>query len=522
MIDMEGVESLADVPRRQAERRGQAIAIKDGEYETTYAELDAFTNRVADRLLVEGLKPGDRIAILSKNCDFFYEILFGALKARVTLAGVNFRLAPPEVGYIIEDSEAKVLFVGQDFYDLAEKALAGVAKKPKLIALDGERPGYTYYEAWRAEGAAIDPYLPIRPDDVALQLYTSGTTGHPKGVEITSDNMMCVFRMAHNVGGFHYDEHESVINAMPQFHVAGSNIGLVSLASGSRLVILRDLIPAQVLDLLQREKINHAFFVPAVILMLMQAPEMAGADLSNMRTVSYGASPIAEELLVKARARFGCDFLQFYGMTETCGAGTFLPPEAHDPALNKLRSCGKPWPGVEVKVVDDKGQEVAPGQVGEIVIKAPVVMKGYWKRPDATAEAVKDGWMHTGDAAYMDEDGYFFIYDRVKDMIVSGGENIYPAEVENAIFSHPDVADVAVIGVPDDKWGESVKAIVIVKPGSEQNAESIIAHTRERLAGYKCPKTVDFVEAIPRNASGKILRRELRKPFWEGHGRMVG
>ncbi|NWG54148.1 MAG: long-chain-fatty-acid--CoA ligase [Hydrogenophilaceae bacterium] len=522
MIDLTGVAALADVARRQAERRPHALALKDGGYETTYAQLDAHSNRVADRMLVEGLKPGDRVAVLSKNCDFFYEIWFGAMKARAALAGVNFRLAPPEIAYIIDDSEAKLLFVGEDFYALAEAALAQMKTRPKLIALDGERPGYVWYESWRAQGSAIDPMLKGADDDVVLQLYTSGTTGHPKGVEISNANMIAVLSLAHGVAGFNYAADDNVINAMPQFHVAGTNIGIVALASGARLHILRDLIPAQIIAMIEREKINHAFFVPAVILMLMQAPEMAAADLSSVRTVSYGASPIAEDLLIRARDRFKCSFLQFYGMTETCGAGTHLPPEAHDPARNKLRSCGIPWPGVDVKVVDANGNECKTGEVGEIVIKAPIVMKGYWKRPDATAEAVKDGWMHTGDAAYKDEEGYFFIYDRVKDMIVSGGENIYPAEVENAIFSHPDVADVAVIGVPDDKWGESVKAIVILKPGAAADPDSIIAHTRERLAGYKVPKTVDFVDAIPRNASGKILRRELRKPYWEGRGRMVG
>ncbi|MGE0045308.1 MAG: AMP-binding protein, partial [Hyphomonadaceae bacterium] len=301
-----------------------------------------------------------------------------------------------------------------------------------------------------------------------------------------------------------------------------TNVGFVSLASGSRTVILRDLIPGTVLTLIGAEKINHAFFVPAVIMMLMQAPEMETADLSSMRGVGYGASPISEDLLRRARERFGCDFLQFYGMTETNGAGTYLPPEDHDPAKNRLRSCGIAWPGVEVKVVDANFNETPAGEVGEVVIRAPIVMKGYYNKPEATAEAIHDGWMKTGDAAYRDQDGYFFIYDRVKDMIVTGGENVYPAEVENAVFGHPDVADVAVIGVPDDRWGECVKAIVVLKPGASPDAESIIAYARERVANYKVPKSVDFIETIPRNASGKILRRELRVPYWEGRQRMVG
>jgi acyl-CoA synthetase (AMP-forming)/AMP-acid ligase II len=254
--------------------------------------------------------------------------------------------------------------------------------------------------------------------------------------------------------------------------------------------------------------------------MLMQAPEIANADLSNMKTVSYGASPIAEELLQRARARFGCAFVQLYGMTETGGAGTYLPDDAHEGG--KLRSCGKAWPGVEVKVVNAEGGEGAVGEVGEIVIRAPLLMRGYWKQPDASAEALRGGWMHTGDAAYQDAEGYFYIYDRVKDMIVTGGENVYPAEVENTIFGHPLVQDVAVIGVPDTQWGEAVKALVVLKPDAAPDADSIIAWARERIAGYKTPKSVDFIAAVPRNPSGKILRRELRKPYWDNQQRMVG
>jgi len=293
------------------------------------------------------------------------------------------------------------------------------------------------------------------------------------------------------------------------------------MASGAATAIVRDIAPAAVLELIAREKVNHAFLAPAIILMLMTAPEMAAADLTSMKTLAYGASPIAEDLLVKAKARFRCKFVQFYGMTETTGAGTLLDDDSHDPARGKLRSCGKAWSGLELKIVDGGGREVARGEVGEVVIRAPIVMRGYWNQPEATAVATREGWMHTGDAAYMDAEGYVFIYDRVKDMIVTGGENVYPAEVENAIFGHPDVADVAVIGVPDEKWGETVKAIVVPRPGAAVDAESVIGWARQRIAGYKAPKSVDFVAAIPRNITGKILRRELRKPYWEGRDRLV-
>jgi acyl-CoA synthetase (AMP-forming)/AMP-acid ligase II len=521
MIDLDGIRHLADVPRRQARLMPHATAsICDGRV-TTFAELDRRASQVARQLIAAGVSPGDRIAVLGKNTDCFFEILYGAAKARATLAPINFRLAPPEIAYILADCEAEIVFVGQEFLDLAGKAVAAMAKKPAIVALDGPTPGLAHYAAWRDEGLPQDPYLVADAQDEVLQLYTSGTTGHPKGVMLSNANYLAFLDLAGRVEGFRYGAGESVMNAMPQFHVAGANVGIIAHASGASAVVVRDLVPAAVLDLIARHRIAHTFFVPAVILMLMAAPEMATADLTSLHTVAYGASPIAEDLLVRAQARFGCRFLQLYGMTETTGAGTVLPPEAHDPALGKLRACGQPWPGIEVRVVDAEGRDVADGAVGEIVIRSGVVMKGYWKNPKATAETIRNGWLHTGDAAYRDGDGYIFIYDRVKDMIVTGGENVYPAEVENAIFGAPGVADVAVIGVPDDQWGETVKAIVVAKPDAEKNPEAIIAWARERIAGYKAPKSVDFVDAIPRNASGKILRRELRKPYWEGRTRMV-
>ena len=522
MLDLAKVRGLADVARVQAKSYGERTAFIFEDRRVSFNAMDAATNRLAQRLRQEGVAPQDRVAVLAKNSDVFYELWFGAMKARVCLAPVNFRLAPPEIAYILKDARAKILFVGADFYDLAEKAVAELDPKPRIISLDGPRGDWSDYGAWRDQAEAVDPNLDLPADDDVIQLYTSGTTGNPKGVQLSNANYLAFLRLAEHVAGFDYRDDETVLNAMPLFHVGGANPGLAGYAAGSTVLILKDIVLVPLLDLIAREKVNHAFLVPAVILMLINTPEIARADLSSMRTVAYGASPIAQETLQRAQKLFGCDFLQFYGMTETVGAGTYLPPEGHDPARRKLRSCGIPWPGIAVKVVDAHENEVPQGEVGEIVIKAPIVMKGYWNNPEATAEAVRDGWMHTGDAAYQDADGYFFIYDRVKDMIVTGGENVYPAEVENAVFGHPAVADVAVIGVPDDKWGEAVKAIVVLKPGAAADAASIIAWAREKVATYKAPRSVDFVETIPRNPSGKVLRRELRKPFWEGRERMVG
>jgi fatty-acyl-CoA synthase len=309
---------------------------------------------------------------------------------------------------------------------------------------------------------------------------------------------------------------------MPLFHIAGVNVGVIGLCAGSKVTVLPDVDPGEILRLLDEEKISVLFMVPAVILFVMQHPNLSATDLSSVRQVIYGASPIAEELLVQASKAFKCEFMQVYGLTETTGCATHLPPEDHDPARGKLRSCGKPNTGIEIRIVGEDGKDLPVGEVGEIIMRGASNMKGYWNNPDATNDAIRNEFFYTGDAGFVDDEGYVFIHDRVKDMIVSGGENVYPAEVENALFAHPQIADVAVIGVPDERWGEAVKACVVLEAGVELAGQEIIDWARERIAGYKLPKSVDFVEALPRNPSGKILRRELREPYWEGQERRVG
>lgn len=521
MFELESLQSLADITRDQARRRPAAIAMVFEERETRFDELDEHASRVANALIALGVKPDARIAYLGKNSDLFFQLLFGAFKAGVVVVSANWRLAVPELTYIMNDARCEALFVGREYSELVDALRAECPGLQAVVAMDGDLPAWPSFADWRDAAPARDPLLPIGLDADVIQLYTSGTTGHPKGVQLTTANYLAFFAAAAGAEWADFEAGEVTLACMPVFHVAGVNLGVIAVAQGATTIVMKEVDPGRILELIPRHGINNAFFVPAVMLFLLQHPKVHETDFSSLRRLYYGASPIAEDLLLKAREVFGCKFFQLYGLTETVGAATCLTDAAHDPALGKLRACGKPYPGISIRVIDDKGADVPTGDVGEVAISSGVVMKGYWGRPEATAEAIRDGWFRTGDAGYLDSDGYLFIHDRVKDMIVSGGENIYPAEVENAVFGHPDVADVAVIGVPDDQWGESVKAIVVRKPGSEVTAENLIAFARTRIANFKAPKSVDFVAALPRNPSGKILRRELREPFWKDRVRRV-
>ncbi|MBV9990501.1 MAG: long-chain-fatty-acid--CoA ligase [Alphaproteobacteria bacterium] len=522
MFDFSRLESVADISRVHAAERPGAVALDFNDRQTTYAQLDERASRVAQGLIALDQKPGARVGYLGKNCDRFFEVLLGTFKARAVTVGVNWRLAPPEIAYVLNDAGCEVIFVGREYTATIEKILPDCPRLKTVIAMDGEHGTASAYEAWRDAHEAADPMLPIAPEDDVIQLYTSGTTGHPKGVQLTNANYLSVFACLGNAPIGQYAPDDVVLIAMPFFHVAGVNIGLLTLAQGAHGVVLGETDPGEILRLIGAKKVSYAFLVPALILFVMQHPKAATTDFSSMKNISYGASPISDEVLLRAKAMFGCGFLQVYGLTETTGGGTFLLPEDHDPARGKLRSCGRPAPGHEIRVVGADGKPVAAGEVGEIQIRSGNVMKGYWNKREATAKAVcPQRWFSTGDAGFFDAEGYLYIHDRVKDMIVSGGENIYPAEVENAIMGHPAVADVAVIGVPDERWGEAVKAIVVKKPGVDAVPAEIIAYARERIAGYKLPKTVDFIDALPRNPSGKVLRKDLRAPYWEGRARQV-
>ena len=510
---------LADIVRRHGAQQPDAPAIVYEGRKTTYAHLDRAASQVANALIANGIKPQTRVAHLDKSSDLFFELLFGVAKANAVMVSVNWRLAPPEVLHIINDAEAEMLFVGEEYFPVIEKIRGELKTVQKVVAF-GRHPEWESFEAWRDRKPATDPHLPTRPTDTAVQFYTSGTTGLPKGAELTNENFGALLPLW--TATWLLGPGVPNLVCLPMFHIGGAGWGIAGLFAGATNHVVREFVPAQILETIQRERLQVMLLVPAMVLFLLQAPQIRETDLKSLRLIVYGAAPMPVELLKQAIAVFPCGFQQDYGLTETTGAITLLPPEDHDPNdPKKLLSCGYAQKGVELRIVGDDGADKPTGEVGEIAVRSAQVMRGYWKLPEATARAIQGDWFLTGDAGYLDAEGYLYIFDRVKDMIVSGGENIYPAEVESALFGHPAVADVAVIGVPDERWGEAVKAVVVRKPGAAVTPGALIDWARERIAGYKLPKSVDFVEALPRNPTGKILKRELRKPYWGERQRQV-
>ena len=497
--------------------RPQAVAMREEGRVQSWAELEANTAQIAAALQSAGLKKGDRIAWLGKNSDLYYTVFFAAARLGVVMVPVGWRLAPPEWAFIINDTKARLLFTGPGF-EAAGAALA--SQLPHVERIFGAEEARGWIAA--TTPAAFDR---AGPDDAVLQLYTSGTTGNPKGVILSNANLFGLRRASLDsaLPWTRWDEDEVVMVAMPCAHIGGTGLGVMALAAGREALVIAEFSPDAVFDAVEHGGVTRFFIVPAALQLLLLHPRCATIDYSRVKYILYGASPIPLDLLRECITMFGAEFIQAYGMTETTGTIVMLPPEDHDPAGNeRMRSAGKALPGVELRIVDGDGNDLAVGEVGELITRSSNNMAGYWNLPEATAKTMTaDGWVYTGDAGYLDADGYLFIHDRVKDMIITGGENVYPAEVESAIYGHPAVQEVAVIGVPDKKWGEAVKAVCVPKPGAAIDEADIIGWTRERIAGFKVPKSVDVIAALPRNPSGKILRKDLRAPYWEGYARQV-
>ncbi|GLS98828.1 acyl-CoA synthetase [Sphingobium jiangsuense] len=502
---------LAERIRDHARTRPDAIALIFEGRETGYGAFDRNASRVANALIAAGCRPGDRVAYLGKNRDIYFEYWIGAVKAGLVTVPVNWRLAPPEVAYILNDCRPRVILCEPEFLD----RVTGIDALILVTDPAGDHPVFT---PWRDAQPDADPHRDAGYDGAVLQLYTSGTTGNPKGAMLSNRSLLGVRASvpAEELPEWYRWSAEDVsLIAMPVFHISGSGWGVWTLQHGARGIVVREFDPERVLDLLVAHHITKIMLVPTALRILCDHPAAAETDFSFLKTICYGGSAIPLDLLRQAIAVIGCGFAQMYGMTETAGTIVGLPPEDHDPEGSpRMRGIGIPLPGVRVRIVDAEGRDLPAGEVGEIVVASQANMIGYFDRPEATAETVDaEGWLRTGDAGWMDADGYLYLADRIKDMIITGGENVYPAEVENALYSHPDVADVAVIGVPDPKWGEAVKAIVVPAAGASPDPAALIAWARERIAAYKAPKTVDFRADLPRNPSGKVLRRLLREDY---------
>lgn len=491
----------------------------------TFAELAGRVAKLAGALRGLGMKAGDRVGMLSLNSDRYLEYYLAVYWAGGAVNPANIRWSPAEIAYSLDDCETAILIVDDTFQAMAQ-GLKDRCKSLKVLihAGDGEPPiGMLSYEALIADATPVeDAYR--SGSDLAGVFYTGGTTGFPKGVMLSHSNLAsnCLTVLANGVVA-----PDSVgLHAAPMFHLADGAFMNALLAAGATHVMIPSFTPVGVLEVIQGEQITASLLVPTMIQMLVDHPEIGRYKLDSLNCVLYGASPISEAVIDRAmKALPSAGFCQAYGMTELSPIATLLLPQYHlneQRALGKLRSAGTACTLAEVRIVDAEGKEVPRGEVGEVAVRGPGVMLGYWNKPAETAAAVRNGWMHTGDGGRMDDEGFVFIVDRIKDMIVTGGENVYSIEVENAALKHPAVAMCAVIGIPDEQWGERVHAAVVLKPGTQATPDNIIEHCKTLIANYKCPRSVAFLEALPLSGAGKILKTKLREPFWREQQRSVG
>jgi acyl-CoA synthetase (AMP-forming)/AMP-acid ligase II len=506
-----------------AEHPDREFAWQDGR-RLSYQEAASASWRLARGLVERGLAAGDRVAVLSKNSIEMVLLYFAAARAGVVPVPLNHRLAPPEWRYIVDDAKARVWFAGAEYAEAVDGLRGALPSVERFVALDGAgREGWEDHRDWSSASPDAGPERNVRPTDDVYQMYTSGTTGRPKGAVLT--HRAVVANAAQIARACDGQPGERSLVVAPLFHAAAVPSTFAPVSWGGSLVILDRFDPAEVVRLLDQERIGFAVLVPAALQACLAVPGAAERRYAQLRLVYYGSSPIAEVTLQRAIAAFKCGFVQSYGMTEAVQSLTFLTPAEHRRALagdaRLLLSAGRPAEDTQIRIVDAADATLPAGEVGEVVARGPQLMRGYWNLPEATAETLRNGWLHTGDAGVLDAEGYLSIRDRVKDLIVSGGENVYPREVEDVLAEHPAVQEVAVIGVPDRRWGETVKAVVAPCQGTEPTTEELIAFCRTRLGGFKLPRSVDFVEALPRNAAGKVLKRQLRERYWAGHERSV-
>ncbi|HWS76084.1 MAG TPA: long-chain-fatty-acid--CoA ligase [Quisquiliibacterium sp.] len=511
--------SLSQALWRADRLHGQAVAIVDGQRRLTWRELSERAARLAGALRGLGMATGDRVAILSNNSHRYLEIYFGVPWGGGVFVPLNFRLAVPELVSILDDAGADILVVDDAHLEVAARIAGKRPMRCVIHAGDGPAPaGMLSFDGLIAASAPA-PDAGRCGDEIAALFYTSGSTGRPKGVMHTHANL--IFSAVAYAAAIGLDEQTIALISGPLFHVGAAGLCVPAMVSGGRVVVLSKFEPGEVLRLIEEQKATVMSCVPTMLRMVVDHPDAGTRDLSSFQTLLYGAAPMPEELVRDARRLMPATrFTHCYGMTESTASVSVLPSRYVMPShreLGKWRSAGRAVLGTDLAIVDGDDRVVAPGVHGEIVVRGPLVMKGYWNQPELTATTLRKGWLHTGDLGYMDEDGFVYIVDRLKDMIITGGENVYSAEVEAAIYSHPGVAQCAVIGIPHERWGEAVHAIVSPSPGAVLDPDAIIAHCRTLIAAYKCPRSVEVrTEPLPLSGANKISKPALRAPWWEG------
>ena len=496
-------------------------AVVDGETRYTYGEVGQRIRRLACGLLGLGLPSGAHIAILANNSHRYFETYFAAHYAGMPLAPLNIRLSAEELSFIMRDGEIRALLVGPEYLELLSQFREALPELAHVIVLDeaAAEGDQTYESLITGSEPVAQPAREWAEDDLINLCYTGGTTGLPKGVMLSQRNV--VANAEHVQMTFGFDEDDVWIHVAPLFHLADAWACFVMTMVGAKQVYVPGFSPDGFLDAVQSEGVTATILVPTMVNFVVNHPQVGDYDVSSLRVIMFGASPMAVDRIQAAKAIFGPILCQAYGMTETAPLLTAQRLEWLDyetaEGVERLASCGREVMGVRLRLVDADGGEVPRGGVGEIVARGPNVMQGYWKRPEETAVALREGWMHTGDIARLDDEGFYFIVDRAKDMIISGGENIFTTEVENALYEHPAVLEAAVIGIPDERWGEAVHAVVVPRPDQKATEAELIEFCHTKIAGYKCPKSVTVSsEPLPKSGPGKILKTELRKPFWAG------
>ncbi len=513
--------TIGDICRKSALSWPDRTAVVFEEDRLTYRQLDERVNRLANALMAKGIGKNDRLTVLAENTHKYLEIYFAASKIGVSVTPLNFRLSDSEITLIVNDSESTIFFAA-DGYESRAAALRDECKAIRSwITLDNPTAGFLFYEDLLADASPEDVRQDPDPEEMAILMYTGGTTGLPKGVMMSHKGLMtgligATIQMS-------YSRNDATCFVLPLFHVSFWPAFCV-LMVGGKVVINRNPDLNGILKLIQDEQCTHINAVPTLYGWMLQMANVDAYDLSSLRVITYAGSPFPPELLKQCITKFGPKFEQAYGMTE-CIGGTFLVTEDHKTTGSRSRllaSAGKPMLAVKIEIVDDEDNFMPPNEVGEVVIQGQCVMMGYWKNPELTEKTLRGGWYHTGDMGYIDEEGYLFLVDRKADMIVTGGENVYPKEVEDVLYSHPAVAMAAVVSAPDEKWGERVQAVIVLKPHRSAEADELITFCKEKLAGYKCPKGVEFWESLPTTPVGKILRKDVKKKFWEGWQRSIG